>query len=44
MKRPLCGDVKYVLVLPPLREVRGCKCEPGGVLAVAGSMSLSLCP
>ena len=43
MKKPLCGNLKYFLVLPRLQEVRGCDCEPGGVLAVAGGMSLSIC-
>ena len=43
LKKPLRGDLKYVLVLPHLQEVRGCHCEPAGVPAVAGSTSPSLC-
>ena len=43
MKKSLRGNLKYFPVLPHLPEVRGCNCQPGGVLAVAGSTSPSIC-
>lgn len=43
MEKPWCGSLKRFLALPHVQEVRGCTCEPGGGVAVAGRMSLSIC-
>lgn len=39
----LGDNLKYFFVLRHPQEVCGCNCEPGGVVAVVGSLSLSVC-
>lgn len=39
----LADNLEYLFVLGHAQEVCGCECEPGAVVAAAGSLSLSVC-